>query len=163
MKSIIKKILKEDVNRKHLFTICKKIDSYLTDKGWKEGFFGVDGGHEMADTYDHILSMLLNKFGYDINEARFILGVYYSTYEDVTSDDITDPDDILIPEKSKYETSYSVYVSGNQSGKMKTYEKVYSPAEASFEIKNEGNYEKTIEYDETEWDNWEIEIPYKKY
>lgn len=162
MKSIIKKILKESVNRKHIFAICKKIDSYLINKRWKGTFFGEDSGNEMADAYDDVFNMLLNKFGYSVPESKEILGVYYETYEDVTSEDITDPDDIIIPEKSKYETFFDVWVTGRQDGKMKTIDMVYSPAEAAFEIKNNGNYERTIESDDTEWDDWEIEKPYRK-
>ena len=163
MKSVIKKILKESVNKKHLFSICKKIDSYLTNKGWKESFFGESGGDEMAEIYGHMLNILIDKYGYDIFETREILGIYYSTYDEVASEDITDLDDIIIPEKSRYESLFDVWVTGRQSGRMKTYEKVYSPAEAAFEIKDQGNFEKTIENDETEWDDWEIEKPYKKH
>lgn len=161
MKSIIKKILKESVNKKHLFTVCKKIDSYLINRGWKKSFFGKEGGDEMADTYDHMLTDFLDNFGYDVSESKYILGVYYSTYEDVSSEDITDPDDLILPEKSRYESFFDVYVHGNQSGRMKTYEKLYSPAEAAFEIKNEHNFDKTIENDETDWEDWKIELPYK--
>ena len=162
MKSIIKKILKESVNRKHIFVICKKIDSYLVNRKWKGDFFGEGSGNGMADVYDDVFSMLLDKFGYSVPESREILGVYYETYKDVTSEDITDPDDIVMPEKSKYEAFFDVWVTGRQNGRMKTIDMVYSPAEAAFEIKNNGNYERTIESDDTEWDDWEIEKPYRK-
>ena len=162
MKSIIKKILKESVNRKHIFVICQKIDSYLVNRKWKGDFFGEYSGNEMADAYDDVFNMLLDKFGYSVPESREILGVYYETYKDVTSEDIIDPDDIIIPEKSKYETFFDVMVTGRQSGKMKTIDMVYSPPEAAFEIKMNSNFEKTIENDDTEWDDWEIEMPYRK-
>lgn len=161
MKSIFKKILKESDNRKHIFTICKKIDSYLIKKKWKEDFFGESGSDEMAEVYGYMLTILMDEYGYDVSESREILGVYYETYKDVASDDITDPDDIVIPKKSRYESFFNVYVRGHQSGRMKTTDKVYSPAEAAFEIKIEGNYEKTLENDDTEWDDWEIEDPHK--
>lgn len=154
-------MLRESVNEKHIFSVCKKIDSHLSEKNWKGAFFGEEGANEMAETYDYVLHMLLDKFGYDISEARYILGVYYETYEDVASDDITDPDDMVIPQKSRYESFFNVYVRGHQSGRMKTTDKVYSPAEAAYEIKMNSNFEKIVENDDTEWDDWEIEDPFR--
>ncbi len=138
--------------------ILKRIDNILNDENYKDSFFDEDYTHGMVETFDFILYQLSDKFGYSFDEGKYIIGVYYETFKD--NNEISSPDEIIIPEKSKYEADYNTYVRGNISGKMKSGF-AYSPQQAVWSIKNYNWIDKTIGNDETEWDEFDVDFPYK--
>jgi hypothetical protein len=159
MKQIIKKILKESSEKKHLFFILKRVDDMLIDHDLKEEFFSeYDDINDMQNAYEFIIEKLVNTFGYTYDESRPIMGAYYETFKD--DNVMSTLDDVIIPKQSKYETNYTTFVRGRIEGKM-TSDLAYSPQEAIANIKNYEWDDKTITNDETEWDEFDIEFPYK--
>ena len=161
MKTAIKKILKESIEKKHLFGVLKQIDKLLTNRDWKEDFFGEQGGRAMGITYEVLFEELLNKFGYSAQEAHFILGSYFETFDVLQNDKLTDPEQIILPTKSKYLATYDVRVRGRMDGRMTTGNDVYSPTQAAYNFHNYNWGNKTVDNDETEWDEFDMDIPYK--
>ena len=158
MKKIIKKILKEEFTKKHYSKSFKVIDSII--KKYNEDVNDlIDGDvYGSSDLYERIYDDMVNDYGYDSEEANKTIGSYILTYEKVGSS--FKEDDILIAGPKTYKGEFTQYISGNQSGHMTSTDN-YSVPEASYQIRNHYYDDFTVDNDNTETQDFDIDDVYE--
>jgi hypothetical protein len=158
MKKIIKKILKEEFNKKHYFKSFKVIDSII--KKHNEDVDNLINGdtYSSSDLYEQIYDDMVGKYGFDSEEANKTIGSYILTHEKVGLN--YKENDILIAEPKTYRGDFSQYVSGNQSGHVTSTDN-YSVPEATYQIRNHYYDDFIIDDDHTETQDFEIDDVYE--
>lgn len=168
MKKIIKKILKEEINKKEYYVKnFKIIDKLLSGEGVnKESLLSADL-YDSSDTYSFLYDYFTEKIGYGDKEANKIIGSYIETNQNTKPKSRSGKDEnneyneknIKIAKPKTYNGEFSQYISGYQKGQMDV-NNTYSVPEAikSFRDGYYDNWE--ITYDNTESNDFDIEDVY---
>ena len=175
MKKIIRKILKEEINKKEYIKNFKVIDKLLSGiiggeaSGLnKETLLSADL-YDSSDTFSFLYDYFTEKIGYSDEETNKIIGSYIETNQNTKpksrsgegEDSEYSEKNIKIAKPKTYNGEFSQYVSGYQKGQMDV-NGVYSVPEATKNFRD-GYYDNwEITNDNTESNDFDIEDVYEE-
>lgn len=167
MKKIIRKILKEEVNKKEYIKTFKVIDKLLSGEGLNKETLLSKDLYDSSDAFSFLYDYFTEKIGYSAEETNKIIGSYIETNQNTkpksrTSDNKSNEyteKNIKIAKPKTYNGDFSQYISGYQSGRMDVND-TYSVPEAMFNFRNGYHDNWEITNDNTESNDFDIEDVY---